>query len=65
MALPEVTVEDINGLLTGFIDLIFKHDGRYYVADYKSNYIDDRIGSYSDSEIKMNMVNHHYYIQYI
>lgn len=65
LALPEVTVEDINGLLTGFIDLIFKHDGRYYVADYKSNYINDRIGSYSDSEIKMNMVNHHYYIQYI
>lgn len=63
--LPEVTVEDINGLLTGFIDLIFKHDGRYYVADYKSNYINDHIGSYADDEIKMNMVNHHYYIQYI
>ena len=65
MHLPEVTVEDINGLLTGFIDLIFKADGRYYVADYKSNYINDDIADYDSSSIRANMINHHYYIQYI
>ncbi|MBR1923704.1 MAG: UvrD-helicase domain-containing protein [Ruminobacter sp.] len=63
--LPEVTVEDINGLLTGFIDLIFKADGRYYVADYKSNYINDDIADYDCSNVRANMINHHYYIQYI
>ena len=29
--------EEVEGYLKGFIDLIFEHDGKYYVADYKSN----------------------------
>ena len=31
----------IEGLLTGRIDLIYLHDGRYYVLDYKSNQLPD------------------------
>ena len=27
----------LNGLMTGKIDLIYRHDGRFYVCDYKSN----------------------------
>ncbi len=27
----------MNGLMTGKIDLIYRHDGRFYVCDYKSN----------------------------
>ena len=63
--LPEVSISDISGLLNGYIDLVFKCGDRYYVADYKSNYITDRIGSYDNKEIRKNMINHHYYIQYI
>lgn len=29
----------LNGMFKGFIDLTFEHDGRYYVADYKSNWL--------------------------
>lgn len=28
-----------NGMLKGFIDLVFEHEGRYYVLDYKSNFL--------------------------
>ena len=35
------------GFLRGFIDLVFEHDGRYYVVDYKSNALEGR----SPSEI--------------
>lgn len=31
----------IEGLLTGRIDLVYRHDGRYYVLDYKSNLLPD------------------------
>ncbi|MFC4729016.1 PD-(D/E)XK nuclease family protein, partial [Coralloluteibacterium thermophilus] len=31
----------IEGLMTGFIDLVYRHDGRYYVLDYKSNRLRD------------------------
>jgi len=29
----------IKGMLTGAIDLVFKEEGKYYLADYKSNYV--------------------------
>ena len=32
----------LNGMFKGFIDLTFEHDGRYYVADYKSNWLGSR-----------------------
>ena len=31
----------LQGMLTGFIDLVFEHDGRYWVLDYKSNGLPD------------------------
>ncbi len=29
----------LNGMLKGFIDLVFEHQGRYYVVDGKSNWL--------------------------
>lgn len=40
IALPDgVYIND--GFYTGFIDMVFCWNGRYYFADWKSNYIDD------------------------
>src|SRR5690606_3954789 len=30
---------DFRGMITGIIDLVFEHNGRFYIADYKSNYL--------------------------
>jgi exodeoxyribonuclease V beta subunit len=30
----------ISGMLKGIIDLIFEHDGKYYIADWKTNILD-------------------------
>jgi hypothetical protein len=29
----------LNGLMTGYIDLVFRADGRFYITDYKSNHL--------------------------
>ncbi len=29
----------VHGMLKGFIDLVFRHEGRYYLLDYKSNWL--------------------------
>ena len=29
----------LQGMLKGFIDLVFEHQGRYYVLDWKSNHL--------------------------
>jgi exodeoxyribonuclease V beta subunit len=56
--------EPMRGQLKGFIDLIFRHDGRYYVADYKSNYLGDTIQHYQSDALKEAMKHHQYDLQY-
>jgi exodeoxyribonuclease V beta subunit len=36
---PALKPEQLNGMLKGFIDLVFTWQGRYYVLDYKSNWL--------------------------
>ena len=48
-----------SGFLQGFIDLLFEKNGRWYVADYKSN----RLRSYESSAIEGAMLHHHYLLQ--
>ena len=56
--------EPMRGQLKGFIDLIFRHDGRYYVADYKSNYLGDQISNYQPESLIEAMEHHQYDLQY-
>jgi exodeoxyribonuclease V beta subunit len=56
--------EPMRGQLKGFIDLIFRHEGRYYVADYKSNYLGDTIQHYHPAALKDAMEHHQYDLQY-
>ncbi|MCW8983493.1 MAG: exodeoxyribonuclease V subunit beta, partial [Gammaproteobacteria bacterium] len=51
---------ELEGYLTGFIDLIFEHQGQYYLLDYKSNYLED----YSTATLESAMHHHNYGLQY-
>ena len=37
----ELGFATVSGMLKGFIDLVFEHEGRYYVLDWKSNWLGD------------------------
>ena len=37
---PTLQPAVLSGMVNGFIDLVFHHDGRYWVLDYKSNRLD-------------------------
>ncbi len=50
-----------NGFIKGFIDLIFKYAGKYYMADWKSNYIED---GYARDAMEVNMYHANYHLQY-
>ena len=48
----EINIDSISnykifGMLHGFIDLMFERDGKYFVADYKSNYLGDNLDDYN------------------
>ncbi len=49
----------LNGMLTGFMDVVFEHQGRYYVLDYKSNKLPD----YGQAALVEAMLEHRYDVQ--
>lgn len=53
----------VKGYLTGFADLIFIRDGKFYVLDWKSNFLGARAEDYSQSRMLDEMLNSHYYLQ--
>ena len=55
----------LNGLMTGFIDLVFCWQGRYYLADYKSNHLGSRAEDYRPERLDAAMLEHRYDLQYL
>ncbi|MFY8273357.1 exodeoxyribonuclease V subunit beta [Pseudoalteromonas sp. SSDWG2] len=55
--------ERVKGVLKGFIDLIFCYQGRYYVLDYKSNYLGDSATDYNFDALTHAMNSHSYHVQ--
>lgn len=55
----------LEGLMVGFIDLVFSHHDRYYLADYKSNFLGDRPDDYQQEQLKTAMLDHRYDLQYL
>ena len=49
------------GFLTGSIDLLFEHDGKYYVLDWKSNLLPE----YSPAMLKQSIIHSYYQMQYL
>ncbi|PIQ50881.1 MAG: exodeoxyribonuclease V subunit beta, partial [Comamonadaceae bacterium CG12_big_fil_rev_8_21_14_0_65_59_15] len=49
----------LQGMLTGFMDLVLLHQGRYYVLDYKSNKLPD----YAAAQLQHAMLAHRYDVQ--
>ncbi len=66
-AAPRAAAEGnrLNGLFKGFIDLCFEHQGRYYVADYKSNWLGAEDASYSPAAMEVAILEHRYDLQYV
>jgi exodeoxyribonuclease V beta subunit len=54
---------DIEGYLSGFVDLIFCHKGRYFIADYKTNNLGPEHG-YQPEGLLQAMRAHNYGLQY-
>ena len=62
-ALPSHPV--LQGMMHGFIDLIFEHEGRFFLADYKSNFLGDCLEEYH-YQAMLEANQHHYYdLQYL
>ncbi|WP_343190221.1 3'-5' exonuclease [Buchnera aphidicola (Mollitrichosiphum nigrofasciatum)] len=52
------------GLLIGYIDLIFKFKNKYYILDYKSNWLGSEDCHYKKKNIYKKIIQYRYDIQY-
>jgi len=57
--------EPMHGLMHGFIDLVFRHAGRFYIVDYKSNRLGDRLTAYERKGLHAAIRHHRYDLQYL
>ena len=53
------------GFLVGFLDLLFEHDGYYYVVDWKSNKLGGKAANFSAEGVKAEMAKEGYFFQYL
>lgn len=54
----------VQGMLKGFIDMVFEWQGQYYIVDYKSNYLGESVDDYNADAIAQAMCEHRYDLQY-
>ena len=63
--LAPVAVNNFCGLITGVIDLVFEHQGKYYLADYKSNFLGASLQDYTTDKLQVAIYDRRYDLQYL
>ena len=63
-AIRALDIRDVHGFLTGVIDLVFEHQGWWYVVDWKSNRLPVDPEHHSPARLREEMVHGHYVLQY-
>ncbi len=62
-ARPALPQRELHGMLMGFADLVFEHQGRYWVLDYKSNRLGTHPGAYDHAALEAAMAHSRYDVQ--
>ncbi|GGE77913.1 exodeoxyribonuclease V subunit beta [Massilia psychrophila] len=63
VARPALPERQLHGMLKGFADLVFEHEGRYWVLDYKSNALGANDAAYGRAAMAAGMAGHRYDVQ--
>ncbi len=77
VGIAQAETENLFGYLKGFMDLVVEHDGRFYIIDWKSNFLTSAMpqpqegltsflqANYSQSSMCQAIVDHGYALQYL
>ena len=64
-AMPRLSFATLRGFLKGFIDLVFEHEARYFILDWKSNHLGDMPARYGQEAMAAAMRDQGYHLQYL
>lgn len=56
---------ELKGMMHGFIDLIFCHEGKYYVCDYKSSHLGNQFTAYQSEKLTSHICGNYYDLQFL
>lgn len=65
LARQGLRTDRLNGMFKGFMDLVFEHQGRFYVLDYKSNWLGADDAAYTQEAMTEAVTSHRYDLQYV
>ncbi len=54
----------MRGFMRGFVDMVFQYEGKYFLVDWKSNFLGNRISDYEEKSLNGAMTHHFYVLQY-
>ncbi|MGM0609301.1 MAG: hypothetical protein ACQESP_12905, partial [Candidatus Muiribacteriota bacterium] len=60
----KLSFNEFRGFISGLADLIIKYENKYYIIDWKSSYLGEKINDYSYKKIEDNIIKRNYFIQY-
>jgi exodeoxyribonuclease V beta subunit len=59
------SIAELEGIMNGKMDLFFEHNGKYYILDWKSNFLGNTLEDYSTEKVKAAMYENNYHLQYL
>ncbi|HPR51412.1 MAG TPA: exodeoxyribonuclease V subunit beta [Deltaproteobacteria bacterium] len=62
--IEELHFDQVHGFMRGFIDMVFYLNGRYYLVDWKSNYLGSHAADYNRATLEAAMKDNFYILQY-
>lgn len=57
--------KEIEGMMNGKVDIFFRHDGKYYILDWKTNHLGYHIDGYTTEKVAAAMTENNYHLQYL
>ncbi|MBW1615083.1 MAG: exodeoxyribonuclease V subunit beta [Deltaproteobacteria bacterium] len=62
--IKQINKNTIKGFMRGFIDMVFMYKDKFYIIDWKSNWLGDNITDYNQDAMLSLMTKNHYILQY-
>jgi exodeoxyribonuclease V beta subunit len=62
--LGRLTFDPVRGFLKGYMDLVFRFEGRFWLVDWKSNFLGGRVEDYGPERLQEAMEEELYVLQY-
>ena len=59
------SIAELEGIMNGKMDLFFEHNGKYYILDWKSNFLGNTLEDYNTEKVKASMYENNYHLQYL